>query len=106
MRLTWTAPETYRGKKLIASGDTENIYIKQITVDGKPQIPLTGNLISALCFSPDVLENEMLFDKCPRGKEISIEVWNSGDDAKVVSFTLFGNVHIRPKHPGLLAVQS
>lgn len=82
----------YRGEKLINTGDTTNLFISSLFVGNQQQLPSLGNPISVIAFSPQVLDNEMLFDTCQPALNVTIQVQNLGTTTQTWSMCLFGHI--------------
>jgi hypothetical protein len=81
----------YRGEKLINTGDVTNLFIQNILVGNKPQLPSIGNPISVVAFGAGVLDNEMQFDTCDPALSISVQVQNVGTLTQTWHMCLFGH---------------
>lgn len=82
----------FRGEKLLNSGDATGLFMQNLFIGNKSQLPANVNPLPVQRFNAPVLDNGLLMDTCDPGLGISMSIMNVAALTLTFSMTIFGSV--------------
>jgi len=80
----------FRGEKIIVTGETDGLFIENIFVGPQAQMPTAGSGISALFFTSESLDNDIVMDTAQPALSITMAVGNRSQKERTFAAVLFG----------------
>jgi len=80
----------FRGEKIINTGDVDGLYIENIFVGARMQMPNNGGAISVGAFDNRSLSSELRMDTAQPGFDIAIAVRNAATDPRTFAVSIVG----------------